>query len=69
MTNAEIVAAINSMVTGADYTDMVPARMNVGQCALIKAGNDFDWYVSYSAGKDYVVVDGKVYGLTRIIKK
>ena len=69
MTNAEIVATINSMVTGADYTDMVPARMNVGQCALILTNVNFDWYVSYSTGKDYVVVDGEVYGLTRIIKK
>lgn len=62
MTHAEIVAEINSMINGVKYTTMFRSQKNVGKCCLIKAGSTFDWYINYTSGKDYVVVEGGVYG-------
>jgi hypothetical protein len=62
VSNEKIVEKVNGMVNGY-YTKLTTSRKNLGECALIVAGSEFDLYISHGAGVPYIVVDNKVYGL------
>jgi hypothetical protein len=57
-----ILEIVNGMANG-KYTKLTTARKNLGECALIVAGSEFDLYISHGTGVPYIVLDNKVYGL------
>jgi hypothetical protein len=62
LSHEKIVEKVNGMVNG-KYTKLTTPRENLGECALIMAGSEFDLYISHSSGNPYIVVDNNVYGL------
>jgi hypothetical protein len=63
-TITQIIEKANEVIRNANFTKVVKARKNAGNCFLIMTSADFDLYGSYSSETVYVHINSTMYKLS-----